>query len=246
MVKYLLRLDDACPFMDMEKWQRIEEMLDKYGVKPMVGIIPANTDPGTIINAENPEFWAKSRTWQKKGWAIALHGYDHRYISDKGKQGLNPMWCRSEFAGVSLEKQKQKIRDGLCILRENGIEPKYFFAPSHTFDNNTLIALREETKIRIISDTVATKPYRYGDFAIIPQVGGHCMRIKVPGFWTFCLHPNMMTEENFKQTESFLRENNSMFISFDQIELSGLKSKDIFSRLMSWIYFKHRSSKGKQ
>ena len=28
--RYLIRLDDACPMMDSEKWLRIEILLDKY------------------------------------------------------------------------------------------------------------------------------------------------------------------------------------------------------------------------
>ena len=34
MSKYLLRLDDASDYMDVEKWQRMENLLDKYGIKP--------------------------------------------------------------------------------------------------------------------------------------------------------------------------------------------------------------------
>lgn len=38
-VKYLVRLDDACPTMYSDRWQKIEEILDKHKIKPMVGII---------------------------------------------------------------------------------------------------------------------------------------------------------------------------------------------------------------
>ena len=143
---YFIRLDDACPFMDIMKWQRMEDILDRYGVKPMVGIIPANADPKTMVEPENPLFWDKAKAWDKKRWAIALHGYDHCYISDEGMKGLNPMWSRSEFAGVLLEKQREKIRKGVNILREHGLEARYFFAPSHTFDENTLQALKRRNK----------------------------------------------------------------------------------------------------
>ena len=64
-----------------------------------------------------------------------------------------------EFAGVPLGIQRQKIRDGVQIFREHGIEPDVFFAPSHTMDLNTIEALKEESKIRIISDTIADRPY---------------------------------------------------------------------------------------
>lgn len=47
---------------------------------------------------------------------------------------------------------------GVAVMREYGINLKYFSALSHTFDENTLVALQEESDIRIISDTIATRP----------------------------------------------------------------------------------------
>lgn len=242
--KYLIRLDDACPTMDAANWQRMEDILDRYGVRPMVGVIPNNNDSKQKIDAEDPAFWNKVDNWVKKQWAIALHGYDHCYISENGLKGLNPLWARSEFAGVPLEKQKEKIRKGVKIFRSHGIDPKYFFAPSHTYDHNTLVALKEESNIRIISDTIATKPYKDGDFTIIPQLGGHCSEMKISGIWTFCLHPSAMTEENFVATEDFLKAHKDEFISFYELDLSNVQKKDIKSRLISWFYFTRRKLKG--
>ena len=244
MSKYLIRLDDACPTMDAVKWQRVEDMLDRYGVRPMVGVIPANSDPKQIIDSEDVAFWDKVKTWENKGWAIALHGYDHCYISEDGLKGLNPLWARSEFAGVSLEKQKEKIREGVKIFRSHGIDPQYFFAPSHTYDNNTLRALKEESNIRIISDTIATKPYKDSDFIFLPQLGGHCTEIKLNGIWTFCMHPSTMTDENFVTTEKFLKEHKDEFISFYDLDLNNIKNKDFFGRLLSCVYFTRRKLKG--
>lgn len=176
MNQYLIRLDDACPTMNAKKWYRMETILDKYGIRPMVGVIPANNDTKQIIDFVDSGFWGKVKRWEQKGWTIALHGYDHCFISDDGMRGLNPLWERSEFAGVPLELQKDKIRKGVEVCRANGIDPKYFFAPAHTYDGNTLRALREESNIRIISDTIATKPYRKGDFVFTPQMGGTLYR----------------------------------------------------------------------
>ena len=47
-VDYCLRLDDACPQMNTEKWARIERILDKYKVRPIVGVIPENRDPDFV------------------------------------------------------------------------------------------------------------------------------------------------------------------------------------------------------
>lgn len=243
-VVYLIRLDDACPTMNRHLWGKIEYILDKYGVKPMVGVIPHNEDPQQKIDAPDETFWANVKAWQAKGWAIALHGYNHCYTSDEGLKGLNPMWERSEFSGLSLEEQKNKIRQGVALMRENGINPQFFFAPSHTFDINTLVALREESDIKIISDTIATKPYTKHGFVFVPQLGGHCSEMILPGIWTFCLHPNTMTDEGFAQTESFISAHVHSFVSFNQLNLNCLKKKDLFSCFFSWVYFTRRRIKG--
>ena len=44
MSQYIMRLDDASEYMDVEKWQRMEDLLDKYHIKPIVGVIPDNQD----------------------------------------------------------------------------------------------------------------------------------------------------------------------------------------------------------
>lgn len=242
--KYLIRLDDACPYMDRAKWQRIENILDKYGVKPLVGIIPANADPKTMIEPEDPSFWEKAHRWMDKGWEVALHGYDHVCITNDGLKGMNPIWDRSEFAGVPLSVQQDKVNKGIQVFFNHGIEPKYFFAPSHTFDENTLEALRLESEIRIISDTIATKPYKYKDFVIIPQLGGHCSEMKIPGIWTFCLHPSNMEEKQFVQTEEFIRSHKHQFVSFNDLDLTNLGGKSLFSRILSWSYFIRRRLHG--
>lgn len=45
MAKYILRLDDACEKRDIEKWDLMEQLLDQYNIKPLVGIIPHCEDP---------------------------------------------------------------------------------------------------------------------------------------------------------------------------------------------------------
>ena len=244
MNKYLIRLDDACPTMDAKKWQRMEDILDAYRVRPMVGIIPNNEDPETAPDPYDEGFWDKVHNWEKKGWAIALHGYNHVCITKGGMKGLNPMWERSEFAGLTLDQQKEKIRKGVAILKEYGINPLYFFAPSHTYDRNTLEALRQESDIRVISDTIATKPYKEGDFTIIPQLGGHCSEIKISGIWTFCLHPTTMNDAQFKAVEDFLKVHKDEFISFSDLELDNLGGKTITGKFLSCVYFTMRKLKG--
>lgn len=240
MTSYLMRLDDACEKRNMEAWDRIEQLLDQYGVKPLVGVIPHCEDPTMEAYPEDPHFWERVKAWERKGWMIALHGYDHVYITRCG--GLNPVNPRSEFAGVPLEHQKQKISDGLQIMRAHGIVPRVFFAPSHTFDGNTLTALRECSAIRILSDTVANDVYTKDGFTFVPQQTGSVRALPLKTV-TFCYHPNVMDDATFERLEAFLARRHAAFKRFpvDERDSQGLTAYD---RLLQKAYWAIRRLRG--
>ena len=100
MASYIIRLDDAAEKRDISKWNQIEQMLDAYAVKPLAGVIPCCMDPEMEHYEKDACFWEKVRSWEKKGWTIAMHGYRHVYDSMDG--GLNPVQNKSEFAGHPL------------------------------------------------------------------------------------------------------------------------------------------------
>lgn len=106
------------------------------------------------------------------------------------------------------------------------------------------MALKKCSDIRIISDTIATKPYKSGDFVFIPQLGGHCTEMKIPGIWTFCLHPSMMNENDFKVTEAFFKNHSTEFIGFDDLNPDNIGKKSLFSKLLSCSYFTYRKIRG--
>lgn len=233
MSKYILRLDDACEKMDIEKWDRMEQLLDKYGVKPLVGVIPHCEDPMMDDYPIDSNFWSKVNNWISKDWSIAMHGYNHVYSTDCG--GINPINKRSEFAGEPLDVQKEKIRKGISIMREHGINPKTFFAPSHTFDRNTLLALKAESDINIISDTIANDVYYQDDFQFVPQQSGRVRKLPFKVV-TFCYHPNTMKTADFVYLEQFLEKNAILFTKFELI-LNGKRKLSIFDKVLKKIYF---------
>ena len=237
--KYLFRLDDACPRMDHKKWQRIEQVLDKYGVKPLVGIIPNNEDPVTSIDACDAQFWSLAKSWANKGWKIALHGYNHVCTTETG--GMNPVHKRSEFAGLPYEQQCEKIKNGYSLLKQHGIETEWFFAPSHTFDENTLKAIRECTPIKYISDMIATKPYLSHGFTFVPCQMGRLREMPIPGYWCACYHPNIMKDEEFVVLENFLSAHKDEFVSFDELPDAGDKS--LLDRMLGFAYYSLRKIK---
>ena len=231
---YLIRLDDASEYMDVEKWARLEFLLAKYGVKPIVGVIPNNQDK-TLVNKyrRDSEFWNKVQAWNAKGWSIALHGYTHEYVSGDG--GMNPVNDRTEFAGLALTAQREKIQRGIHIFHAHQIEPKIFFAPFHTFDGNTIKALKEESKIRIISDTVANDIYKMDELYFIPQQSGHAQRLPFK-VTTFCYHPNTMTDNDFTMLENFFIRNKEKFITVDDLNFQD-RELDDYDRILRNLYF---------
>lgn len=235
---YLIRLDDASEYMDVEAWDRMEMLLDKYNVKPIVGIIPNNQDE-TLVGRYNRdlEFWNKAKTWGRKDWTIALHGYTHVYSTNSG--GINPVNLRSEFAGIPLEEQRKKIAFGIRVFQEHDLNTKIFFAPSHTFDLNTLEALRVESDIRIISDTVANDIYKIGGFYFIPQQSGHVRRLPFK-VTTFCYHPNVMSEEDFKILEGFIQQNRNKIGSFQELAFQD-REPSLYDNILRKSYFSIRT-----
>ena len=233
--KYIIRLDDACEKRDIDKWDRIETVLDNYDVKPLVGVIPNCEDPMMDRFSPDNKFWDRVHSWKNKGWIIALHGYNHVYATQCG--GINPVNKRSEFAGESLIVQKEKIRKAVALMREQGVEPEVFFAPSHTFDENTIIALKEESAIRIISDTVANDSYTEYDMTFVPQQSGR-VRLLPFNMVTFCYHPNTMSDEDFEILEKFLMKHKDKFIPFP-VEASHRK-RTFYDKALRYLYFARR------
>jgi len=243
MVKYIIRLDDACPTMDSKKWNMYEKVFDKYGIKPIVAVIPCNKDPNMLYEDYDNNFWKKVQEWQNKGWHIALHGYEHRYVTKNS--GLVPLNKKSEFAGLSLNEQKQKIRKAWEIFKKYNIKTDIWIAPAHTFDKNTIKALKSETTISIISDGIALKPFnRYG-MLWIPQQLWSFKKKYLPGIYTICYHPNMTTEENIKKELKKIIEHKDDIIN----DIASLKNKyknrklSIFDFLYEKLFFLNRSLK---
>jgi len=213
--KYILRLDDACPTMDRNKWQKIEEICDKYDIKPIVAVIPNNKDKEMMVSNYDESFWDKVRNWQKKGWYIAMHGYDHVYVTKES--GFLPFNKQSEFAGLNYEEQAEKIKKGWEVFQKEGIKTKIWVAPSHTFDVNTLRAIKEFTNIEIISDGIGLFPFKRYGFKWLPQQIWKFRKMPF-GIWTGCFHPNNMNEDDIKNLEEFIRNNKKNFIHIEDLK----------------------------
>lgn len=198
--RYLLRFDDICPTMNWAIWDKVEEGLCRHGVRPILAVVPDNHDPKLIVCPPRPDFWDRVRQWQLRGWAIGLHGYQHRYVNNS--RGLMKLTPQSEFACLPRVEQEAKLRAGLAIFAEQNVRADCWVAPAHSFDLTT-VAVLAEMGLRTISDGLEQWPYRdaFGVTWIPQQLWS--FRRKGAGVWTVCQHHNDWTEA---QCDSFLRD----------------------------------------
>jgi predicted deacetylase len=232
--RYLIRLDDACDTMDRSRWGLVEQVLDKHGVKPIVAVIPDNHDRSLMFEPRDAAFWDRVRGWARKEWSVAMHGYTHIMHPTQSKLVL-PFYKRSEFAGLELEAQAEKVRAAWALFLAQGVEPKIWVAPAHCFDLLTLQALRRETSIRVVSDGIAWDTYYEHDFHWIPQQLWN-LAARRSGLWTVCLHPNTMNDAAIGALDTALGGKfRGRLTSFNEVELQ-MRKKSALGRLYN-IYF---------
>ena len=197
--KYLLRFDDICPTMNWRMWGQIEQVLVRHEIKPILAVVPENMDPGLAVDASHTDFWSWVRERQSWGWTIALHGYQHLYVNKK--RGIMRLTPNSEFAGVPVELQRQKLAAGTGIFKAQGVVPDAWVAPSHSFDWNT-VKLLPEYGIKVISDGLWRWPHEDSHGIIwVPQQLWDNPKVKPPGVWTACNHHNGWSQAKFKNFE---------------------------------------------
>ena len=184
--KILLRFDDICPTMNWEQWERAKQMMDKAGVTALLGVVPDCTDPDLKIDTPRPDFWEYIRELQNQGYTIAMHGYHHQFeIKADGLVTKNKI---SEFAGLPYEKQLEKIQKGKEILNSHGIVTDVFFAPAHSYDDNTLRALAA-CGFKYVSDGLSCEPYKRQGIKLLPSRSSGIPRMKKKnGFVTAVIH----------------------------------------------------------
>lgn len=173
--------------MNWRIWNQVEETLVEQGVRPILAVIPDNRDESLCIDPPEPTFWERVRGWEARGWAIGVHGYQHRYVSTA--RGLFGWDDRSEFAGLTYELQEDKLGRSLAIFEAEGVGPAVWVAPNHSFDRTTVAVLRDRG-LRVISDGLALYPFRdeAGMVWVPMQTWG--FEARPPGVWTVCLHHN--------------------------------------------------------
>lgn len=190
--RYIVRVDDVCPTMNWDVWDRVERVFVDNDVRPILAVVPDNHDPDLVVAPAHPAFWDRVRGWRDRGWEVAMHGYEHRYVTDDG--GLLRLKPRSEFAGLSRDEQLAKLDASRAAFAAQGLAPRTWVAPGHSFDATT-VALLPEVGISVISDGHALLPFRDSAGLVwIPQQTERFLPAPA-GLWTVCVHLNRWTHD---------------------------------------------------
>lgn len=231
--KYVWRMDDITPDMNWNSFWKYIDLFQVNNIVPLLGIVPDNKDPNLSVGEKKLYFWSKMRELKALGVVeFAQHGYQHilRPTSNSilgSAYGFNGL---TEFAGVPYEIQYEKIFMGKKILESEGINTNVWMAPSHSFDINTLIALKK-LNFRAITDGIALYPYIEEELMFVPQQLWK-PKILCAGIFTVCLHTNALPESYFGYLKNFLNKKPNS-ISFS--EAAKYKPKKV-DKPINWSF----------
>lgn len=213
----LIRFDDIYPTMNWSEWKRAITILDRYNVKPLIGVIPQCQDNELMIDEARNDFWNYIKELQCKGYTVAMHGFLHKY--DTNTHGIVNITPHSEFAGHTYEDQYEKIRKGKEILNGHGIFTDIFFAPSHSYDENTLRALAANG-FKYISDGKSSRPFMRQGILCIPCRSSGCPKIRRKGYYTAVFHAHEWVRpdkaDGYRNLEELCQKYTNDIVDFDE------------------------------
>lgn len=213
-VKIAVRMDDITPDMNWDNFYFFQKLFEKTGITPLLGIVPENRDEKLCCGEPRTDFYDVMIDLKNQGYCLAMHGCYHVYTTKSG--GIFPLNNFSEFAGISFEKQKEMLSYGKNKLKEHGIETDIFMAPAHSYDKNTLKALRELGFTKI-TDGFGNAPYmdRGVTFYPISFLLSRSFKQK-KGITTMVIHANTITEADKKRYEKIFEDYGDNMISYSE------------------------------
>ena len=217
----VVRLEDICPTMDLDKFILFKDFFDETGIKPLLCVVPDNKDPKLVKSTFNRDFWGLIRRLKDEGWTIAMHGTHH--LSTGKSIGILCGDVPTEFAGKSYESQLKILREGKHLLSQNGLDTEVFVAPHHSYDRETLKACRK-LGLRYVSDGMSKTPYMLEGVKCIPACPS--WKHHRSGVLTMCINCSTENLDGRETIFEFLRENLYNVISFE--EACNLKTKPYF------------------
>ena len=109
-----------------------------------------------------------------------------------------------------------------------------FMAPAHTFDKNTLKALKKNG-FRAVTDGFGEAPYIRDELVFYPIAAkrSDCFSNK-EGYTTLVLHANMMNDKDCEILETQLEKNREKLISYSEYRNVKAKKRPYFEH---WVEY---------
>ncbi len=241
MARYIFRLDDIHPEMSQANFNRCMDIFLQKGIKPLLGIIPENTDKSLSTDPFDTGFWQKIRELTDLDKIdVAQHGFRHSFATrERGLLGKCYGFKNgSEFAGLNYADQLAKITEGKNILETHGIQTDIFMAPNHSFDKNTIKALLKNG-FKAITDGIGLYPHNHDGITFIPQILWRPRRFPI-GIVTICLHPATMKESDFVRLTKFVSKNHGYISIKDALLCKNNIIKNYFNLCFRFFYIVSR------
>ena len=233
-VKYIIRLDDACHHMPIDKWEKFESFFIKNGIKPIIGVVPDNKDEA-LGNEFDHNFWKRVRNWENLGWTIAVHGLNHILKPIDETKTYFGLGKKSEFVGLTLKEQKKIIKKSLDLFNYNKVKPKIFMAPSHAFDKITLESIKDVSSIKLITDGFSFRPFIKDDYIFLPQQLWSVRKMPF-GLYTVCIHPTTMNEDEIEQIFEKIKSISNKIISIEDLNFKKIKKYNYVDSLFTFLF----------
>lgn len=235
-MKIAVRMDDITPDMNWDNFIFFLNLFEQTGIAPLLGIVPDNRDKSLTCEAAHDDFYNIMKSLENKGFILSMHGYHHVYTTKHG--GMFPLNRQSEFAGLSFEKQREILKSGREKLKQNGIDTDIFMAPAHSYDKNTLRALKEVGFTRI-TDGFGKMPYIYRGLTFYPIsfMMSRSLRQK-NGATTLVLHANTVTEADKERYTKIFREYGKNMISYSEYLKMEPVTRTVFGRALEYLLAK--------
>ena len=235
MAKYLVRFDDISSRMDWNKFFVLKNFLEKHNIKSILGVVPNCKDPFLSVSQPNKNFYQYLRQCKSYGDSIAQHGYEHKY--DSNSKGIFSIYKNSEFAGHPYKVQFSKLLKGKIILEEESLWEPIFMAPAHSFDYETLKALKKNG-FKVILDGFSLSPFEFENLKFVPQISSKPLPKLIPCISQLCIHINTISPKEINKLIKFIEKNHEDFISLKELQ-NKTYSKKIFERMFISTFIKN-------
>ena len=79
-VGILIRIDDVAENMNWDLMEKSELLFEKYGIKPVLGVIPNNKDKELLSYPKRNDFWERVRKWRRYETPFNINELQSKYI----------------------------------------------------------------------------------------------------------------------------------------------------------------------